>query len=97
MYRVAPPKKNPGYSVVLATGKLLWNFSICVIFAKLRLSLYLYLYEDLGPGREDLSGQWSVWCSHLKLCGGFIKKSTIVIKISAIMLSTLSSCSIIYS
>ena len=25
----------------------------------------LYLYEVLGPGREDLSGQWSVWCSHL--------------------------------
>ena len=27
--------------------------------------LYLYLYEVLGPGREDLSGQWSVWCSRL--------------------------------
>ena len=26
---------------------------------------YLYLYEVLGPGREDLSGQWSVWCSRL--------------------------------
>ena len=24
-----------------------------------------YLYEVLGPGREDLSGQWSVWCSRL--------------------------------
>ena len=22
-------------------------------------------YEVLGPGREDLSGQWSVWCSRL--------------------------------
>ena len=28
--------------------------------------LYLYLYEVLGPGREDMSGQWSVWCSHLQ-------------------------------
>ena len=28
-------------------------------------SLYLYLYEVLGPGPEDMSGQWSVWCSHL--------------------------------
>ena len=27
--------------------------------------LYLYLYEVLGPGRDDMSGQWSVWCSHL--------------------------------
>ena len=26
----------------------------------------LYLYEVLGPGREDMSGQWSVWCSHLQ-------------------------------
>ena len=24
-----------------------------------------YLYEVLGPCREDLSGQWSVWCSRL--------------------------------
>ena len=28
-------------------------------------SIVLYLYEVLGPGREDLSGQWSVWCSRL--------------------------------
>ena len=26
---------------------------------------FFYLYEVLGPGREDLSGQWSVWCSRL--------------------------------
>ena len=26
---------------------------------------FFYLYEVIGPGREDLSGQWSVWCSHL--------------------------------
>ena len=45
-----------------------------------RVYLYLFLYEDLGPGREDLSGQSSVLCSLFKLCGGFIKKSTIVIK-----------------
>ena len=29
------------------------------------LQVELYLYEVLGPGREDLSGQWSVWCSRL--------------------------------
>ena len=23
--------------------------------------IYLYLYEVLGPGREDMRGQWSVW------------------------------------
>ena len=28
------------------------------------IDLYLYIYEVLGPGGEDLSGQWSVWCSH---------------------------------
>ena len=32
------------------------------------------LYEDLGLGREDLSGQWSVRWSHLKVYSGFIKK-----------------------
>ena len=25
----------------------------------------LIIDEDIGPGRDDLSSQWTVWCSHL--------------------------------
>ena len=32
----------------------------CVLGNIFVSSLYLYLHEVLGPGREDLSGQWSV-------------------------------------
>ena len=49
--------------------KLLGVGSVGAIFAAESLiehCLYLiYLYEFLGPGREDMSGQWSVSCSHL--------------------------------
>ena len=38
-----------------------------VAFMTRSATVTFYLYEDLmlGPGREDLSGQWSVWCSCL--------------------------------
>ena len=38
---------------------------MCNYTSSATASADLYLYEVLGPGREDLSGQWSVWCSRL--------------------------------
>ena len=39
----------------------------------------------LGPGREDMRGQWSVWWAHLlkKLCGAYIKKTSNIVKWSS--------------
>ena len=48
--------------VVSAGMAHLWASNVRLLVMN---SLYLYLDEVLGPGREDLSGQWSVWCSRL--------------------------------
>ena len=45
---------------------------------KIVVPIYLYLYEVLGPGREDLSGQWSVWCSHLLKTMRWVYKKKVI-------------------
>ena len=54
------------------TGSLLvlhtrTNKFIFASHAYLQSSVFIFilLYDDIGPGCEYLSGQWSVWCSHL--------------------------------
>ena len=63
-----------GYLFAFAPVMLPWYMCIVVLMLFQEINkhsydrlcvLYLYLYEVLGPGREDMSGQWSVWCSHL--------------------------------
>ena len=41
------------------------EYTIHDYISNLKTITCLYLYEVLGPAREDMSGQWSVWCSHL--------------------------------